>query len=301
MAHVKTICIEALERHCASGETGRLDFQRGQVEGCIFIHAQNIVHAQLSGLEGVPALFRLFDWGDADVTWNPGAEPEQASLNLSIEQAGVLYAEHLQERSNMEVKEQERINQAFSTQSLVSAYESVLKHYTIRIECVESSLLPGGFVFSDATKNSYVIGSSEDCDVRLRHPSIDALHCGVILENGSVYVWDLGSQGGVKLNGVPVAEGKLKVGDTMTLGSVDLRVRFNLKRPSVARPATEKMPSKEKIAPASTATLPAPPPPPTELPKGAITYEKVAKQIKNSGKGAPFLTKLNSLFGPKQK
>jgi hypothetical protein len=291
MANVKTICIEALERHCNGGETGRLDFQRGQVEGYIFIREQMIIHAQLSGLEGVPALFRLFDWGDADVTWNPGLDPEQTSLHLNVEQAGVMYAEHLQERSGMEQREQERINQAFATQSLVSAYESVLKHYTIRIECIESSLLPGGFVFSDATKNSYVIGSSAECDVVLQHPSIDPLHCGVILENGSVYVWDLGSQAGIKLNGVPIAEGKLKVGDTMTLGAVDLRVRFNLKRPNVLRPATTVLPT---IAPVASA-----PAPPKEIPKGAITYEKVSRQLKSSGKAAPFLSKLGSLFGPK--
>jgi hypothetical protein len=293
MAQVKTICIEALERHCAGGETGRLDFLRSQVEGQIFTRDHLIVHAQLAGLEGIPALFRLFDWGDADVTWNPGVEPEQTSLHINMEQAGVMYAEHLQERSSMEAREQERINQAFATSSLVAAYDSVLKHYTIRLECVESSLLPNGFTFADATKNSYVIGSSEECDVVLRHPSIDPLHCGLILENGSVYVWDLGSQAGLKLNSVPTSEGKLKVGDVMTLGSVDLRVRFNLKRPNVQRPSTMPLPP---ITPTAAGG-----PPPKEIPKGAITYEKVTRQLKGSGKGAPFLTKLGSLFGPKDK
>ena len=88
MAQVKTICIEALERHCSSGEMGRLDFHRSQVEGQIFTKDHKIVHAQLLGLEGVPALFRLFDWGDADVTWNPGVETEQTSLRLSSDEAG---------------------------------------------------------------------------------------------------------------------------------------------------------------------------------------------------------------------
>jgi len=293
MAQVKTICIEALERHCSKGETGRLDLQRGQVEGQIFTQNYLIVHAQLAGLEGVPALFRLFDWGDADVTWNPGVEPAQVSLHIDMELAGIMYAEHLQQRSSMEAKEQERLNQAFATQSLVASYESVLKHYLIRLECVESSLLPNGFTFADSSKNSYVIGSSEECDVVLRHPSVDPLHCGIILENGSVYVWDLGSQAGVKLNGMPTAEGKLKVGDTMTLGAVDLRVRFLLKRPNVQRPPT--MPLPTGIAEQR------PGPPPKEMPKGAITYDKVARQLQDTGKAQPFLNKLGSLFGIKDK
>ncbi len=37
------------------------------------------------------------------------------------------------------------------------------------------------------------------------------------------------------------------------------------------------------------------------VPKGAITYDKVAKQLKKSGKGMPFLAKLTSLFGGKKK
>jgi hypothetical protein len=292
MAEVKTICIEALERHCSSGETGRLDFHRSQVEGQIFTKDKFIVHAQLAGLEGVPALFRLFDWGDADVTWNPGIETDQSSLHLTSDQAGVMYAEHLGERNSMEGKELEKLNQAFATTSLVSAFESVLKHYTIRLECVESSLLPGGFTFADSTKNSYVIGSAETCDVILRHPSVDPLHCGIILESGSVYVWDLGSQSGIKLNGMPIAEGKLKVGDTMTLGAVDLRVRFQLRRPTVQRPAT--MPLPKDIEPLRQG------PPSKEMPKGAITYDKVTRQLKG-GKGAALLNRLGSLFGGKDK
>jgi hypothetical protein len=36
------------------------------------------------------------------------------------------------------------------------------------------------------------------------------------------------------------------------------------------------------------------------VPKGAITYDKVARQLKGKGKGLPFLDKLSSLFGPKK-
>jgi hypothetical protein len=292
MAEVKTICIEALERHCSSGETGRLDLHRSEVEGQIFTKAKLIVHAHLAGLEGVPALFRIFDWGDADVTWNPGVETEASSLHLSADQAGIMYAEHLQERNSMEAKELEKLNMAFATTSLVSAFESVLKHYTIRLECVESSLLPGGFTFSDSTKNSYVIGSADSCDVVIKHPSVDPLHCGIILESGSVYVWDLGSQSGIRLNGSPIAEGKLKVGDVMVLGAVEMRVRFQLRRPTMQRPATMPLP---KITDQPVRQGP----PSKEIPKGPITYDKVTRQLKG-GTGAALLSKLGSMFGGKK-
>ena len=290
MAEVKTICIEALERRCASGETGRIDFHRSNVEAQIFVKEHRVVHAQLMSLDGVPAMFRIFDWGDAEVTWNPEVECEQPSLNLEAQEASVLYAEHLQERASLEAQELEKLNEAFSTSSLVNAYESVLQHYNIRLECLETSLLPDGFNFADATKSSYVIGSGDTCDVVLRHPSVDPLHCGIILEGGSVYVWDLGSQAGIKLNQIPTAEGKLKVGDVLTLGAVDLRVRFLLRRPNIKRPVTAPLP--QVTRPAKTG------PPSKEIPKGAITFEKVNRQLQGEGKSGGLFSKI---FGNKEK
>jgi hypothetical protein len=318
MSEVKNICLEALERHCASGDTGRLDFHRGTYDGQIFTNDRLIVHAQLGGLEGIPALFRLFDWGDAETTWQSGVPAEKPTLHLTMEAASLLYAENLQERAELEAKEREKIDQVLSAPEALAGstigVESVLKHYTISLECTDASLLPDGFVFSDAAKSSYVIGSSEDCDVVLRDPSVDPLHCGVILEKGSVLIWDLGAQSGVKVNGRPISQDILKVGDVMTLGALELRVRFQLRRPTIrlkAPPTTNpnaRAPSTsaatETAAKSGTtpAPTPAPPSPPSkEIPKGAITYEKVAKQLKDTGKGGSFLTKLTSLFGPKKK
>lgn len=311
MAEVKNICLEALERHCASGDTGRLDFHRGAYEGQIFTHDRLIVHAQLSGLEGIPALFRLFDWGDAETTWQSGLTAEKPTLHLTMEAASLLYAENLQGRAEVEAKEKEKIDQAFITPEALagsmSGIESVLKHYTISLECTDAALLPGGFTFADATKSSYVIGSSEDCDVVLRSPTVDPLHCGVILEKGSVLIWDLGAQSGVKVNGHPVVQDILKVGDVMTLGALELRVRFQLRRPTI-KPKAPPVPdgSAPDKAASPTGTMPMPKIGPLGstgklVPKGAITYDKVAKQLKQTGKGGSFLQKLSSLFGPKKK
>src|SRR5476651_1105798 len=154
MAEVKNIPLEALERRCESGDLGRLDFRRGPYEGQIFTADRLIVHAQLSGLEGIPALFRLFDWGDAETTWQAGLTAEQPTLHLTMEAAALLYAENLQDRAELEAREKERIDQAFAAPEIVAGMtggiESVLKHYTISLECTEAALLPGGFTFADA-------------------------------------------------------------------------------------------------------------------------------------------------------
>jgi hypothetical protein len=291
MAEAKTICMEELERHCKSGESGRLDFYRDTYQGQIFVYGGFIVHAFLAGLEGVPALFRLFDWGDARIEWTPEDISEHTSLNLSMSAACALYAEQLAERATWDQKDKEGLDKAFDTQSLVmgesGALESALSNYTILLECSDRSLLPEGYTFSNRDKPSYVIGSGEDCDVVLRHPSVDPMHCGVILENGSVHVWDLGAQSGIRLNGVPIEQGLLRVGDVLTLGAIDLQVRFNLRRPNINRPLTVPLPALS----ARTG------PPPKEIPKGPITYEKVSKSLRNPEKGKPLFGKLGSLFG----
>ncbi|MCE0496857.1 MAG: FHA domain-containing protein [Methylacidiphilales bacterium] len=290
MAVVKNICVEAIERHCSSGETGRLDIRNGIHEARVFTTSMFLVHAELSGLEGVPALFRILDFGDVETIWNPGITTEKQTLNLPMEAASVLYAEYLQERANLAPSESEHLDQAFGTPEFTGAIDSVLKYYTLTLECTEPELLPGGFTFTDVNKNSYVIGSDDECDIIIRHPSVDPLHCGVIIEKGSIYVWDLGAQNGLRLNGETVAEGAVKVGDTLTIGGVHVRFRFHLRRPNINRPKTVPLP----VFPTPVAG-----PPPKEIPKGAITYDKVSRQLKNSGKAKPFLTKLASLFGSK--
>jgi len=312
MAEVKNICLEALERHCDSGDTGRLDFHRGTYEGQIFTHERLIVHAQLSNLEGIPALFRLFDWGDAETTWQSGVAADHETLHLTMGAASLLYAENLQDRAELEAREKEKFDQALATPEAIAGstvgVESVLKHYTVSLECTDPAILPGGFTFSDATKSSYVIGSSDDCDVVLHHPTVDALHCGVILERGSVFVWDLGAQSGVKINGRSVAEDKLKVGDVMALGALELRVRFQLRRPRIKAktiplpdPRTKTAAPLPALSPTGTMPMPKIGGGEATVPKGAITYDKVVKQLKSRDKGLPFLEKLSSLFGAKKK
>ena len=111
----------------------------------------------------------------------------------------------------------------------------------------------------------------------LHHPSVDPMHCGVILENGSVHVWDLGAQSGIRLNGAPIEQGMLRVGDVLTLGAIDLQVRFQLRRPTINRPAAP-FPLPDALRPHRRRRS-------KEIPKGAITYEKVSKSLRKSRQG----------------
>jgi hypothetical protein len=314
MAEVKNIPLEALERHCSRGDIGRLDFRRGTYEGQIYLAGSRIIHAGIAGLDGIPALFRLFDWGDAETMWQAELRPEKPTLNLTMDEASTLYAEYLHDRAELELRDKERIDEAFSTPEALAGkaggVESVLKHYTVSLESADPEALPGGFTFADSSKSSYVIGSSPDADVVIKSPTVDPLHCGVILERGSVLIWDLGAASGVKLNGNAVAQDVLKVGDKMLLGSVELRVRFSIRRPTIkpkappgGAPAGAGTATGATAAIPPTGTVPLPrttAPLSKEVPKGPITFAKVEKELRKTSGGASFLDKLGSLFGKKK-
>ena len=291
MAEVKNICLEALERHCRTWRHGRLDFRRGTYEGQIFTDDACIVHAQIAGLEGIPALFRLFDWGDAETTWQPGITPEQADAAPHHGRGLACSTRKIcRTAPSWRAADKERIDQAFSrpkrSPGQAGGIESVLKHYTISLECTDPTLLPGGFTFSDATKSSYVIGSSEDCDVVLDNPTVDPLHCGVILEHGSVLIWDLGAQSGVKINGNPVdaghAQGRRRddAGRRWICASAS-----RLRRPTIKpKPTGRRRPRSRRADPAirPPARCPcrrSPRRPRRKCPRAPITYDKVAKQL----------------------
>lgn len=297
MAEVKNICVEALERYCSTGAIGCLDLRRGEYEGQIFVQQTYIIHARIGNeIEGIPALFRLFDWGDAETIWQPNIIPGHNSLHLQMDDACVLYAENLRDRSELETRGRDQAG--IDAPELAGSMESVLKHYTISLECSDQNLLPEGFVFSDSGKSSYVIGSSDECDVVLKHSSVDPLHCGVILEKGAITIWDLGSQTGIKVNGIPITEDKLNVGDVMALGNVRLQVRFQLRRPNIIRPVSA---APAPGAPTNTLPMPKMGPPSKIVPKGPITYDKVNRQLQGKDSAQPFLRKLGSLFGGKDR
>jgi len=67
-----------------------------------------------------------------------------------------------------------------------------------------------------------VIGSGEDCDIRLPFPGVGAEHARLRAENGDLTIEDLGARRGVLLNGDRVREARLRVLDEIRLGSIAL-------------------------------------------------------------------------------
>jgi hypothetical protein len=68
-----------------------------------------------------------------------------------------------------------------------------------------------------------VIGRSRDCDIQLSDANVSRRHAELRQEGASYWIVDLGSTNGIEVNGKRVKRAKLSDGDTITLGSTDVR------------------------------------------------------------------------------
>jgi pSer/pThr/pTyr-binding forkhead associated (FHA) protein len=72
-----------------------------------------------------------------------------------------------------------------------------------------------------------VIGRSSACSLVVNGPGVSRNHVSLHRSGDAIYARDLGSANGTRLNGkrLPKAGARLKGGDVLTLGSVDLEIR----------------------------------------------------------------------------
>ena len=64
------------------------------------------------------------------------------------------------------------------------------------------------------------------CDMIVDHSSISKLHCAIARTDGLLFIRDLGSTNGTKVNGQKVVRGALLPGDELAFASVKYRVHL---------------------------------------------------------------------------
>jgi pSer/pThr/pTyr-binding forkhead associated (FHA) protein len=73
----------------------------------------------------------------------------------------------------------------------------------------------------------FIIGRSEECQLRLGSDLISRHHCAIMIEDGYVAIRDFGSKNGTFVNGERVrSEQELKNGDRLTVGQVEFLVEL---------------------------------------------------------------------------
>jgi len=70
------------------------------------------------------------------------------------------------------------------------------------------------------------VGRKTDCDITLASKQISALHCGLELLNGYWKVVDLGSQNGIRVNGIPRGRKWLFPGDILSIVTFRFQIQY---------------------------------------------------------------------------
>ena len=75
--------------------------------------------------------------------------------------------------------------------------------------------------------NRFVVGRADDCNLKPRSELISRYHCEIFMEDGEVFVRDMGSKNGVFLNENQITETyELKNGDKLTIGPLEFFVNI---------------------------------------------------------------------------
>jgi predicted component of type VI protein secretion system len=72
-----------------------------------------------------------------------------------------------------------------------------------------------------------LLGRHPECDIQIDSRKVSRRHCCIAQVGDHLVVRDLGSTNGIRINGARVAEGRLRPGDELTIGSHRYRVAWD--------------------------------------------------------------------------
>lgn len=78
-------------------------------------------------------------------------------------------------------------------------------------------------------KPQLLVGRRESCDIVLRFANVSAHHCQLVFDGGYLYVRDMQSRNGIKINDVKVEEHQRRVdpGDILSIAKHRYRVEYD--------------------------------------------------------------------------
>lgn len=228
-------------------KTGVLEIMRGPYRGQLFLQQGLLVQAEFFGKTGLSAAYDLLALDEALVHWHPEVTPITIGLNVNVAQI-VAEMQSAAEPSPAEAQAEQPAPAASSTPVARMSYPPVfsegqgteselLKQHYICLEWTNAAGPVEPLELRLSQQASYLIGRSEDCNLKLADPSVEPLHATLLVQGDYVELWDLGTDRKTAVNGEIREQAVLHPGDVITLGKAELRFSLRLRRSSATAPS----------------------------------------------------------------
>lgn len=216
---------------------GCLEVMCGPYRGMIFFKDQRLVHAEYQGKKGMPALYDLLPWEDVVYKWYVGINPDMTSFSFTLPELEAYdTAGENTPPLNVPKPPPGLTNNNFPEgpgdgELFYQELESnILEQHVVSLEWNDAPGGPQTFRFEGKVQSGCVIGSADDCEFIIREPSIEPLHCSLMIHDDYVEIWDLGTAEKTQVNGTVVEQAVLTSGDILLLGDVELRFTLRIRR-----------------------------------------------------------------------
>ena len=146
----------------------------------------------------------------------------------------------------------------------------------------------------DLERTEIVLGKHPDCDVVLADPKVSRRHARIVSRDGALFVGDLGSTNGTKLNGELLSgEAALRSGDVIEIAAF----RIQIEEPQAVRPPSSSRPPSDSTATSMQGGKVAAPKPAAEA-APAAPKPKAAEEGEEAKKAKMFWASMESFFQP---
>lgn len=85
------------------------------------------------------------------------------------------------------------------------------------------------------------------CDLHLNHSSISKIHCLIVKTDGLLFIRDLGSSNGTRVNGQRITRGALLPGDQLAFANMKFKVYLGPDKPNHRHDQTQAIPSADRL------------------------------------------------------
>jgi|GEM_PF-1137455 len=239
--------------YATNKRTGCLEVQYGLLRGEIHFQFGMIIQAEYQGKKGAPALYELVQMENAHVLWHEGLMPMYVAMSVDlgdvirdIERArlpvaptthhnGVIHSvEETEPPAAMPQVTHEKTTQHIpvGANADLEEYDSSLaRSYLMELTWIDCRRPgPSVFLLEDDHQACYLVGRAKRCQIIIDDPSVESVHCSLLVHDQNLEVWDLGTDRQTSLNGRVIEMGTLDIGDILTIGTVSLKYELLLRR-----------------------------------------------------------------------